>query len=117
MLFLDNGPSPWSAKCKLNSREVTSSAESEVVIQPWCIVCHTIISCQIGSAHVQHLKKFPDHVFWQCQRFTKGRKNLTKGLLKRWNMLLLKVNMILTSTDPSDVYVLEAFINAIKKRM
>jgi hypothetical protein len=38
-------------------------------------------------------------------------------LLKRWNTLPLKVDMILTSMDPSDVYILGAFINAIKIRI
>jgi hypothetical protein len=32
-------------------------------------------------------------------------------------MLPLKVDMILTSMDPSDIYVLGAFITAIKVRM
>jgi hypothetical protein len=59
----------------------------------------------------------PDHVFWQCQRFTKERKGLIKGLLKTWNRLPLKVDMILASMDPSHVYVLGAFVNAIKIRM
>jgi hypothetical protein len=47
-------------------------------------------------------------IFWQCQRFTKERKDLTKGLLKRWNTLLL---------DPSDVYALGAVISGIKIKM
>jgi hypothetical protein len=62
-------------------------------------------------------EEIPDNIFWQCQRFTKERKNRTKGLLKRWNTLPLKVEMILTSMDSSDVYVLRAFINAVKIRM
>jgi hypothetical protein len=57
-----------------------------------------------------------DHAFWQCQSFTKERKNLTKGLLKRWHTFPLKVNMILSSMDPSDVNILGAFINAAKIR-
>jgi hypothetical protein len=68
--------------------------------------------CTCGTS-----EETPDHVSWQCQRFTKEKKNLTKGLLNRWNTLPLKVDMILTSTYPSDVYVLGAFINAIKIRM
>jgi hypothetical protein len=59
----------------------------------------------------------PDHVFWQCQKFTKERQNFTKGLLKGCNRLPLKVDMILTSMDPSDVYILRLFTNAIKIRM
>jgi hypothetical protein len=59
----------------------------------------------------------PDHDFWQCRRFTKERKNLTKGFLKRWKMPPLQVDMILTNMDPSDIYVLGAFIMAIKIRM
>jgi hypothetical protein len=47
----------------------------------------------------------------------KKGKNLTKGFLKRCNTLLLKVNMILTSMDPSDVHVLGAFTSAIKLRI
>jgi hypothetical protein len=81
--------------------------------QPWIV----LILCQIGSAHVKHLKNPPNHVFWQCQRFTKGMKNLTKGLLESWNTLPLKVDMILSSKDPSDVYIIGAFIIAIKIRM
>jgi hypothetical protein len=59
----------------------------------------------------------PDHVFWQCQRFTKGRKNLAKGLLRRWNMLPLKVVLIVNNMNPTEVYVLRAFIIAIKVMM
>jgi hypothetical protein len=59
----------------------------------------------------------PDHVFWQCYRFTNERKNLTKGLLKKLVHASLKVDMILTSMDPSVVYIPGAFINAIKIRM
>jgi hypothetical protein len=68
--------------------------------------------CTCGTS-----EETPDNVFWQCQRFTKERKNLTKGLLKRWNTLPLKVDMILTRMDPSDVYELGAFVNTIKIRM
>jgi hypothetical protein len=58
-----------------------------------------------------------DHVFWQCQRFTKERKNLTKELLERGNTLRLKMDMILIDMDPSDVNILAAFINAAKTRI
>jgi hypothetical protein len=44
----------------------------------------------MGFAHAKHLKK----LFWQCQRFTKERKNFTKGLLKRWHTLPLKVDIL-----------------------
>jgi hypothetical protein len=56
----------------------------------------------------------PEHIFWQCQRSTKKRKKPTKGLLKRWDTLLLNGDMILASTDPSEVYVLGAFLIGIK---
>jgi hypothetical protein len=62
----------------------------------------------------QTYEETPDHVFWQCQRFTKEGKNLAKGLLKGWSMLPLKVDMILTSMNPGDAYVLGAIIIAIK---
>jgi hypothetical protein len=52
-------------------------------------------------------EEIPDHVFWQCQRFTKERKNLAKGLLKRWNMLPLKVDMVVNNVNPTEVYVHE----------
>jgi hypothetical protein len=70
-----------------------------------------------GTCTCETSEETPDHIFWQCQRFTKERKNLTNGLLKRWNMLPLKVYMILTGMDPSDVCILGAFINAIKISM
>jgi hypothetical protein len=54
---------------------------------------------------------------WQYQRFTKERKNFTKGVLKRCNTLPLKVDMIPTSMDPSEFHVLGTFINAIKTSM
>jgi hypothetical protein len=44
----------------------------------------------------------------------KGKKKPTKGLLKRWNTHPLNVNMILSSMDPSDVYVLGASVNAFE---
>jgi hypothetical protein len=47
----------------------------------------------------------------------KKGKILARGLLKRWNMLPLRVDMILTSMNPRDIYVLRAFINAMKIRM
>jgi hypothetical protein len=59
----------------------------------------------------------PDHVFWQCQRFTRERKNLTKGLLESCNALSLKMDVILIDTNPSDVNILAAFSNAAKIRM
>jgi hypothetical protein len=68
--------------------------------------------CTCGTS-----EETPDHIFWQCQRFTREGKNFTKGMLKRWNTLPLKVDMILTSMDRSDVYILGAFINEIKIRM
>jgi hypothetical protein len=49
--------------------------------------------------------------------FTRERKNLTKGLLERWNTLPLKINVILIDMDPSDVNILGAFINAAKIRI
>jgi hypothetical protein len=45
------------------------------------------------------------------------RKNLTKGVLERWNALPLKMDMILIDMDPSDVNILGAFINAAKIRI
>jgi hypothetical protein len=102
-LFLDEGPKPWFAKCKLNRWAVTS------ICQLWrghkalahSLACFNIVPN--GICTCQTAAETPDHVFWQCQRFTKERKNLTKGLLKRWNMLPLEVNKILVSMDPSDV--------------
>jgi hypothetical protein len=70
-----------------------------------------------GICTYQTSEETPDHAFWQCQKFTKERMNLIKGLLKGWNMLPLEVDMILTSMDPSDAYVFGAFINAIKIKM
>jgi hypothetical protein len=69
-------------------------------------------TCTCGAS-----EETPDHVFWQCQRFTRERKNLTKGLLERWNTLPLKMDMILIDMDPSDVNILRAFINAAKIRI
>jgi hypothetical protein len=86
---------------------------SEVVTKSWRIVWHILISYQKGFAHVKHLEKpqtMPSGIVKGSQ------KNFTKGLLKRWNMLPLEVDMILTSMDPKDIYVLGAFINAIKIR-
>jgi hypothetical protein len=48
--------------------------------------------------------------------FTKERKNFATGLLKIWNTLPMKVDMILIDMDPSDVNILGAFINAAKIR-
>jgi hypothetical protein len=59
----------------------------------------------------------PDHVFWQCPRFTRERRNVTKGLLERWNALPLKMDVILIDTDPSDVNILATFSNAAKIRI
>jgi hypothetical protein len=47
----------------------------------------------------------------------KRKEEPYQRMLERWNTLPLEVDMILTSMDPSDVYVLRAFINAIKIRM
>jgi hypothetical protein len=70
-----------------------------------------------GICTCETSEETPDHVFRQCQKFTKERKNLTTRLLTRWNTLPLKADMILISMDPKDVYVLGAFIKAIKIRM
>jgi hypothetical protein len=62
-LFLDNGPNPWFAKCKLNRRVIDDlHLLPRSGTQPW----HVLILCQTGSAHVKHLKTPPHHVFWQC---------------------------------------------------
>jgi hypothetical protein len=69
-------------------------------------------TCTCGAS-----EETPGNVFWQCQRFTKQRKNLTKRLLERWNTLPLKMGKIPIDMDPSDVNKLGAFINAAKIRM
>jgi hypothetical protein len=67
-----------------------------------------------GICTCETSEETPNHVFWQCQKFTKERKNLTEVLIKRYNRLPLKVDMILTSMDSSDVYVLRAFVTTLK---
>jgi hypothetical protein len=42
---------------------------------------------------------------------------LAEGLLKRWNTLPLRLDMILSSIDPSDACVLGTSINAMKIKM
>jgi hypothetical protein len=69
-------------------------------------------TCTCGAS-----EETPDHVLWQCPRFTRERKNLTKGLLESWNALPLKMDVILIDTDPSDVNILGAFSNAAKIRI
>lgn len=111
MLFLDN------AKCKLNRRAVTSVFHIQ---SGHTALAHNLAHFNTVSNGIYTCETFgetPDHVFWQCQWFTKERKNITRGLLKRWNILPLKVDMILTSMDPSDVCILGASINASKIRM
>jgi hypothetical protein len=69
-------------------------------------------TCTCGAS-----EETPDHVLWQCQRFTRERKNLTKGLLESWNALPLKMDVILIDTDPSYVKILAAFSNAARIRI
>jgi hypothetical protein len=87
-----------------------------VVTQPWRSLARFNIApngtCTCGAS-----EETPDHVFWQCQRFTKERKNLTKGLLESWNALPLKMDVILIDTNPSDVKIRAAFSNAAKIRI
>jgi hypothetical protein len=116
-LLLDKGPNPWFAKCKLNRRAVTSicrlrSGHTALAhsLARFNIVPNGICTC--GTS-----EETPDHVFWQYQRFTQERKNLTKGLLERWNALPQKMDVILIDMDPSDVNILGAFINAAKIRI
>jgi hypothetical protein len=47
----------------------------------------------------------------------KRKEESYQRLLKRWNTLPRRVDMILPSMDPNDAYVLGAFINAVKIRM
>jgi hypothetical protein len=71
----------------------------------------------MGPAHAEHLKRPQTTSSGNAKRFTRERKNLTKGLLERWNMLPLKMDMILIDTDPSDVNILATFSNAAKIRI
>jgi hypothetical protein len=71
----------------------------------------------MGPTHAEHLKKPLTTSSGNAKRFTRERKNLTKGLLERWNTLPLKMDMILTDMDPSDINILAAFSNAAKIRI
>jgi hypothetical protein len=79
MLFLDNSPNPWFAKCKLNRTAVTSICHLqsghitlEYSLAHFNIMPNEICTCETSEEN-------PDHIFWQCQSFTKERKNLTKN--------------------------------------
>jgi hypothetical protein len=116
-LFLDKGPDPGFAKCKLNRRAVTSICRLR---SGHLALAHSLVRFNIvpdGICTCGTSEETPDHVFWQCQRFTKERKNFAKGLLKIWHMLPLEVDMILIDMNPSDVNILGPFLNATKIKM
>jgi hypothetical protein len=95
-LFLDRGPNPWFAKCKLNRRAVTSIC---LLRSGHTALAHSLARFNIVPCGAS--EETPDHVFWQCPRFARERKNLTKGLLESWNALPLKMDVILIDTNPS----------------
>jgi hypothetical protein len=67
----------------------------------------------MGSAHEKHLKK--PHTTSSGDVKGSQKKGETQRIAKRWNTLPPKVDI--TSMDLNDVYVLGAFIIAIKIRM
>jgi hypothetical protein len=116
-LLLANGPDPWFARSKLNRSKMTSVC---CLRSGHTALAHSLAHFNIapnGICACETSEETPDHVFWQRQRFTNERKNLTKGLVKRWKTLSLRVDIILSSKDQNFAYVLVTFISAIKIRM
>jgi hypothetical protein len=68
------------------------------------------------SAHVKHLKK-PQTTSSGNVKDLQTKEEPYQRMLERWNTLLMEVDMIMASMHPGDVYVLRAFIDAIKIRM
>jgi hypothetical protein len=62
MMFLDNGPNPWFAKCRLNRRTVTSICGLRNGHTP--LTCFNILPNGICACETS--EETPDHVVWKC---------------------------------------------------